>query len=163
MESLKDYALRILTEHGCDCYTYGGEFSKYVMDDLKTEYPNGMEYSYLDVANAILDMSKPKPIERKPWKMQWDTDSDCDAVGFDSFDAAKSCAMDTLLEWMAEECHHWNGNVPTEEEKENWDYMVYNCCVSVLKYNPDTDDYDEHWSPSCEDLEEIGWKLYEEY
>ena len=53
--NIREYAKKILDDHGCDQYTYGGEFSKHILNDLKTEYPNGMEFPYIDVANAILN------------------------------------------------------------------------------------------------------------
>ena len=54
--SLNAYAMKILSEHGCDCYTYGDEDAKHILEDLKTAYPNGMEYPYIEVANEILKM-----------------------------------------------------------------------------------------------------------
>lgn len=157
--TVQEYAKQILAEHGCDEYTYGGEWSKYVLDDLKEEYPNGMEFPYVEVANAIIEMSKVKPIERKPWMMCFDAESFCDGIGFDSFDSAKCDAEDTLINWMVEERNNWKDVFhPTEEELERYNYMICNCSVDVRKYNPDTDEYDEYWYPSYEDEEALGWK-----
>lgn len=156
LKDVAEYAKQILEEHGCDCYTYGGEESKHILDDLKTAYPDGMELPYIDVANAILAMSRPRPIERAAYKMVWDTDSCCDAIGFDSFGAAKCNAEDTLIEWAMEEWFEWEGE-PTEEQKESWDYMVYNCGVHVEGYDPNTDTYKVVWSPSNEELKALGW------
>lgn len=158
MKTLENYALKILADHGCDCYTYGGEYSKHVLDDLKEAYPDGMEFPYVDVANAILNISRTRPIYKAPWQMVYDTDTCTDGIDYESFEAAKESAFDTLLEWMAEERSRWANDTPTEEEIEDYDYMIYNSSTSVYKYNPYTDEYEEYWSPSYEDEKEIGWE-----
>lgn len=162
---LKDYAQKILTDHGCDRYTYGGEQSKHLLDDLKAEYPDGMEYGfgYVEVANAILEISRPEPIKRSEYMVMWDTDSCSDGYGCDSLEMAQDSAIETLINWMMEEQSAWkNPDAPTAEEKENWNYMIYNCGVSVAKYNKITDDYDTVWEPSDFDVDRIGWLLWEE-
>lgn len=160
--TLENYALKILADSGCDCYTYGGEYSAKIMDDLKEGYPGGMEFPYIDVANAILEISRPKPIVRKPWRMAFETDDTVDGVDFDSFEAAKADAEDTLVNWMVEEQSKWRSEKPTKEELEDYNYMICNCSVRVDRYNPTTDEYEEYWSPSCEEEEKIGWKEIKE-
>lgn len=160
MENLENYAMKILVDAGCDCYTYGGEYSKHCLDDLKEAFPEGMKYPYVDVANAILAISRPKPIHRSEWRIHWETDSCSDGYDADSFGAAKNDALDTLLNWMMEESSEWESENPTEEEMEDWDYMIYNCGVSVYKYDPMKDEYEEYWSPDNDELEKIGWKTY---
>ena len=168
MKTVENYAMQILSENGCDCYTYGGEYAKHVLEDLKEGYPDGMEFPYVDVANAILTISRPTPITRSPYHVTWETDNCCDGFDCESFESAKCAALDTLIEWEMEESQDWSfdpetyKSQPTEEQKENWDYMIYNCGVSVYKYNPQTDEYDEVWSPSEEELDSIGWKLFYE-
>lgn len=164
--NIKEYAKKILEDAGCDQYTYGGEFSKYVLDDLKKAFPDGMEYPYVDVANAILGMSRPELIYRAPYRVIWSTDDCDDGFNEETFEAAKDNAMVVLSEWIAQQAaesssadlHEWS-----EEDVENWDYMIYNCSVEVMKYNPLTDEYEEYWSPSYEDEREIGWLEYEEF
>lgn len=154
-----DYAKKILADHGCDEYSYGGEWGKHVLDDLKEAYPNGMEYPYVDVANAILSISKQKPIVRDPWISVWDTDSCCDGRGFESFEAAKEDAIDTLVLWMVDARNEWDELFnPTDEELDDYNYMIYSSSVYVQKYDPMTDEYENYWGPSYEDEEEIGWK-----
>ena len=154
-----DYAKKILADHGCDEYTYGGEWGKHVLDDLKEAYPNGMEYPYVDVANAILSISKQKPIVRDPWIAVWDTDSCCDGMGCASFEAAKGEALDTLVLWMVDARNEWDELFnPTDNELDNYNYMICTNRVYVQKYNPMTDEYEDYWYPSYEDEEEIGWK-----
>lgn len=67
MKTINEYAMDILKEHGCDEYTYGGnhDFCKpeRIAEDLKTAYPNGMAYPYMDVANAIREISNLKAKE----------------------------------------------------------------------------------------------------
>lgn len=154
--TLEAYALKILTDHGCDEYSYGGTCGDTILSDLKEAYPNGMEYPYVDVANAIMAISKMRPIVRHPWMMLWDNDSACDGIGYDSLEAAQGSAEDTLIEWMAQTRMEWKDPFsPTEDELANYNYMINSCSAYVGKYNPDTDEYDEYWWP---DEEEIGWK-----
>ena len=163
--TIKEYAKKILTDAGCDEYTYGGEYSKHVLDDLKKAFPNGMEFPYIDVANAILEISKPEPIYRAPWKVIYDTEHFCDSVNTNSFEEAKDIAIGILVDWLCDELsrypidlHEW-----TEDQIEDWDYFIGNCSVSVSKYHPMEDEYeDEYWIPSYEDEKEIGWMYYEE-
>lgn len=159
MNPVEAYAWSILREHECDEYTYSGEFAKYVLEDLKQAYPNGMEYPYIEVANAILSITKEKPVVRKPFLMVWDNDSCVDGDGRDSFDDAQADALGTLIFWMTEQRRTWKDFLaPTEEELEEYNYMIQTSSVHIDKYNPDTDEYDEFWYPSYEDEEDIGWK-----
>jgi hypothetical protein len=156
--SVEEYAIAILAEHHCDCYTYGGVPAETILSDLKEGYPNGMEYPYVDVANAIAAISRVEPIVRSPYQMIFDTDSCCDGIDFESFEAAKADAEDTLIQWMVEERSEWEDLFhPNDEELDNYNYMICNCSVWVGKYNPDTDEYEEEWSPSYEDAEALGW------
>jgi len=158
-----EYAKKILADHGCDEYTYGGEWSKHVLDDLKEAYPDGMDFPYVDVANAILSFSRARPIERAPFQMLFDTGDCVDGIDFDSFEAAKNDALDTLIEWEVQETHDWQGMNPTEEQIESWDYMIYNCSVEVREYDPSTDEYETVWEPTYEDEESVGWMPWEDY
>lgn len=158
--TINEYAAHILKEHGCDEHTYGGEYSAHILDDLKEAYPNGMDhgYSWLDVANAILAMSKPEPIKRSPYRVIYDTDTNCDGYDCESLEQAKCDALDTLIEWMAEGLAGFKDPYnPTEDEREKYDYMIYNSSVCVEEYNPATDEYEEVWSPSDDDCKQIGW------
>ena len=163
MKSVESYAMKILSEHDCDQYTYGGADSVNIMKDLKTAYPNGMEFPYIDVANAILSISRPAPIVRSPYKTMYDTPNFCDSVEFEDLEQAKEDAIDTLHLWMQEEYSQWGGEEPTEEEKDHWDYMIFNCSAWIVKYNPDTDEYEDFWFIPDETKNEIGWKEYNEY
>lgn len=159
---LEKYALSILNDKGCDIYTYGGEYSKYLLDDLKTAYPDGMKYPYIDVANAILAISHPRPIERVLWKMVWETDSCVNSEVCASFEEAKSRAEDTLVEWACAEQAQWKSDIPTAEEAVSWNRMINNCGVRVVKYNKASDGYDDYWVPSREELADLGWEVIQE-
>lgn len=160
--TLNDYAKKILIDAGCDEYSYGGEWSKHIMDDLKTAFPNGMEFPYIDVANAILAISRPEPIKKAKYHMVFDMPDTIDCDSFDSLEKAKSALWDTYLLWMSEEWNTWKSAIPTEEEKDNWDDMIYNFGCWIEEYDPMTDDYGVCFEPTSEELEEIGWKLFNE-
>ena len=95
LNALATYAMSILAETGCDCHSYGTYFADKILEDLKSGYPDGMEFPYEDVANEILAMSRPEPVVRKPWQMAWSTDSCCDAPHHISFplSAARRCLL----------------------------------------------------------------------
>lgn len=162
--TVESYALKILSDHGCDCYTYGGEDSKHVLEDLKEEYPDGMDFPYIDVANAILSISRPRPLYKAPFLMVWDTDHCCDGIDCESLGAAKCLAEDTLIEWQMEEISKWKDGVPTEEQIDDWNYMIWNCGVEIYKYDPDTDEYVVADRLSYEEEEQLGWReITEDY
>ena len=153
---VKKYAEKILADAGCDEYSYGGTDGETIVRDLKDAFPDGMPFPYVDVANAIMEMSKVHPIVRSPWSVVWDTEHCCDGFGRDSLEAAQEGAIDTLVNWMAQERMEWADVFnPTEEELERYNHMIYNCSAHVAKYDPMTDEYEEFWWP---DEDEIGWK-----
>lgn len=159
--TVDNYAMRILADNGCDCYTYGGESGETIVKDLKEAYPDGMEhgYGYVEVANAILQISRVKPIKRSPYHMIYDGDSFCDGVDCESYEEAKDQAEECLVNWMVEERETWKDIFnPTEKELDNYNYMICNCCTWIEKYNPATDTYEEYGGLSYEDEERIGWK-----
>jgi len=122
-----------------------------------------MDYPYIDVTNAIMAISKRKPIKRAKWRVTWDTDSCCDGYDTPSLAQGKQDALDTLIEWMCEEQSEWNSDEPTGEEAEHWNYMIYNSSAGVKRYDPDTDQYEEYWYPSDKQKEQIGWKIIKTY
>ena len=62
--NINEYAMDILLENGCDEFTYGGNDKwckpEKIAEELKTAYPNGMKYPYMQVAKAIREISKLK-------------------------------------------------------------------------------------------------------
>ena len=162
MDTLENYALKILADSGCDCYSYGNVTdSEILINDLKEEFPNGMKYPYIDVANAILAISRPKPIVRSPWRLVWENEHCSDGMDYSSFESAKEQAIDTLVEWQTDLLAKFNFPNKledlTEEQKEEWNYMLSECSVSVYKYDETTDTYVEYWYPSYQEEKEINW------
>lgn len=158
--TVEEVAIKILAESNCDIYTYGDESSKHILSDLMEAYPGGsiQGYTYLEVANAILAISRPEPIVRDPYRVFLSNEHSCDAYGSNSFEVAKDSALETLTNWVVEAQAEWNSDTPTEDERDSFNYMIEECSVEVRKYNPATDEYDETvWEPSDEDCERIGW------
>lgn len=168
--AITEYAKKILADHGCDRTTYWGETGENIIRDLKEAYPDGMEYPYVDVANAMLLLARPTLLERQPYLMVYDMGHTVDGIEFESFEAAKEDALDTLIEWQMQQIEQYkNIHGPedwpaalTQEQREDWNYMVGNCSVQVQKYNPDTDEYEDYWEPSYEDEKQVGWVYIEE-
>ena len=169
-KEITKYAKKILADHGCDMSAYWGITGDQVIQDLKEAYPDGMEHPYVDVANAILLLARPTLVERQPWMMVYDLGHTVDGIGYDSFEAAKEQALETLVEWQVQQISEFkNIQGPedwpaalTQEQREDWNYMVSECHVEVQKYNPDTDEYEEYWFPSYEDEKQVGWLYIEE-
>lgn len=150
MKNLESYAMKILADSGCDMYTYGNDGQeKHLLNDLREAFPDGMEFPYIDVANAILSISRPRPIVKHPYMVTWENENDCDGYGVESFEAARTEAEDTLIGWMMESIN---------DSDDDWNYMIYNCGVSVQKYNPANDKYEECWTPNYDELKAIGWE-----
>lgn len=162
-KALKDYARKILTDNGCDEFTYGTTEGTQILQDLKEGYPDGMDYPYVDVANAIIAISKRKPLESSTWHVHWDTDSCCDGFPVNSLAQGKNEAYELLIGWMVDQQATWGSDIPTGEEADMWNYMIYNSDAGVTKYNPWTDEYEEYWYPSDKQKAKIGWKIINTY
>jgi predicted outer membrane protein len=48
-KELREYARKILADHGCDEFSYGTTSGEQIMSDLKEAYPDGMDHPYIDV------------------------------------------------------------------------------------------------------------------
>ena len=139
-KAIKEYALNLLRKHGCTEYTYGDFPVEDILSDLKQEYPDGLEYSLIDIANAIKIISKPHLIYRAPWRMMWENEHVCDAIDCETLREAKDALVDTYYGWMHEQFLSMKKSfAPDEDELEDWDYMLYNCGCTVQKYNKETD------------------------
>lgn len=112
-----------------------------------------------------------------PYRMIYDGDHFIDGTDCASLEAAIGAAKDTLIMWQQEEwaekkwewddkacCYH-----PTEEQIEDWDYMIDNMGCYVVEYTGD-EEYDGYtsleyavWPKTDQDLEEIGWMHWEDY
>ena len=156
--TLNELARKILRDSDCDEYTYGGSESENILKDLMSVYDPGdlRPFTYIEVANEILSFSHPRPIERKPFRVAYDTENDCDAIDCDTFEDAKDTLWSTYTGWMDAERMDWNGE-PTPQQKKDWDFMLYNSAAVVQKYDPDIDEYEDYWYPSDEELASWGW------
>ena len=63
LSTIHEYAKKILSDHDCNEYSYGDDTTETVLSDLKIAYPDGMEYPYESVAQAIKDISKPRYVK----------------------------------------------------------------------------------------------------
>lgn len=93
-------------------------------------------------------ISKRCEMEKKRYTMIYDTDSFCDGIEYDSFEAAMCDAEDTLCNWQAdqmvsgkysEDPREW-----TEKQIDDWDYMIYNCSTYVLDNETGEETYPEY-------------------
>lgn len=163
---INEYAKHIMDMNGWTIHTYGGTtYGKRgpvhphdVLGDLIHAYPDGMDFPYLDVANAILSMSCPAPLVRGAYRVAYDVNNACDAIDYNTLDEAKAAAMDMYRDWIGEtvEIMH-DRKTPKDERLGLWQNMLYDCTAIVEKYDPETDEYEEYWYPSEEELESIGW------
>ena len=148
--NLNQYALKILLDNDCDCYTYGNCDSEDVMNDLKYAYPNGeLEYTYLEVANAILSISRPRPIERKPYAVYFETEDNSDGIVANTFEEAQEKLNNIYKGWLE----------VAPEDIDEYNSMIENCYAEIHKYNPNTDEYEEFWSPDDKYLDALGFKM----
>ena len=92
----------------------------------------------------------------RKYRMVYDTEAYIDASTFDDFESAKIDLFETYRLWMVGERSCWESDEPTEKEKEDWDFMIYNCCcwIEVLR---DDGEYEICYEPTDAELREIGW------
>lgn len=101
------------------------------------------------------------------YEVVYDTDSFCDGFDTPSIEQGKYDALDLLIEWKCQD-HDWYGvRMPTEQEIEDWDYMIFNCSVEVVQYDESEiedgcPNYETVWEPSYEDEKSIGWLEWDE-
>lgn len=107
----------------------------------------------------------------------WNTEDCCDSTRFEyeTLEAAKHEAKEILYNWIITEQANWSVifsedkkeyvPVPTEDQIEEWDYMIYNCYVYIRELDKDgnvIDDEDcEYWL-SDEEYEDLGWMEWSE-
>lgn len=101
-------------------------------------------------------------MKKAPFKVIWDNGDCIDSIDCNSIEEAKDTALTILQCWIESEFSEWEDVQPTEEEKENFDYMIYNCYVEIVEYNKETKDYDECKVLTDNDYNSIGWISFEE-
>lgn len=175
MNEVREYAMRLLVNEGCDLDCYSDEnYAKDAERDLvEYEKEHGkMPYSIKEVANALIKIGNQQPkkvVMEAPYMFCWETQTTTDGFGKDSYEIAKAAVIDDLLGSIAIEIQDWefdeNGIPhPTEEQIEHWNYMICNCGAWVEKWNPVTQEYEEFDGSYLTDWEyrEIGWELWED-
>ena len=110
--------------------------------------------------------------EPAPYRMVYDGDSCIDSIDHESLEDAIDDAIDTLVTWEGEQMEGWkfadDGTpLPTPEQIENWDYMIYNSGCYVVAFNEETGEYNDYldeaeWPVSDEDTDQIDWMLWED-
>lgn len=155
----EEFAAKLLADNGCNEHTYCGAFGAQLMKDLKNEFPDGMPepFTYLEIANAILSMSRPEPIERAPFKVMWGNGGGCGSIARDTLESAIETAESVLAGWIVQEQAGWESDVPTQTEADDFNYMIDNCSANVWEYDPKKDTYRPLWEPPDDLLESIGW------
>ena len=93
---------------------------------------------------------------KRKYRMVYDTDNLIDAVTFDTFDEAKDNLFATYKLWMQIEHAKWKSAEPTEEDEDDWDYMIYNCICWIEELQEDGE-YAFCYEPTDDELKEIGW------
>lgn len=164
------YAMQILAENGCDCHTYWNCDPEELINDLKERYPKGMQFPYVEVANAILEITRAPKIIRKKYKVAYNTENFCDATkGTDDLKEAMKQTINILKQWIEQykiELELTKQNNGTKEEikeiKESWNSMIENCWAEVQMYNETKDEYETCWTPTSKELKQIGWQYKKE-
>ena len=129
----------------------------------------------MDIAiHGIMNINNPiQHGKRMDYQMVYNTEDNTDGLYYATLEEAQASAIDTLEQWIIEERENWKCTdkiddtitiyEPTKTQKDKWDYMINECYVEVKKYNPDTKEYEDYWSPSDDELREIGWLEWDEF
>lgn len=97
----------------------------------------------------------------------YDTENFCDSFDVNSYEEAVGNALDILMQWMLDDpditWHPGDDTEPTEEQKDEWNYLIENNEVRIYKhaYGTDYDSDDLVWYMQSYDVEPIGWKEVE--
>lgn len=180
--TIREYTIQLLKDYNCELNCYA-ELRYWNGQELHSGYEDAYKdlqaaaeqdgksypFSIEAIARELVSIGNEQPLPprkgHKKYCMIFDTDSDCAGVEFDDFEAAKSDMIDTYINWAVEEMRDWTTNAkgelnPTEEQIENYDYMIDNCCCYIVEWDDELDDYEDsdnaYWLPQQE-LDEIGY------
>ncbi len=166
----RDTAMMLLKESGCDLWCYADDYANALKDINYIITNDGRRFDVPaeDIAMELVKIAEenPKPEEPiKRFEMVYSTDSVCDGIAFETFEAAKADAEDTLINWTLEESRRWkfaeDGTpLPTAKQIEDYDYMIENCECHVVEYDDDGNQVNEYYLTDDE-LDEIGWMEWE--
>ena len=167
----RDTAMMLLNQYGCDLWCYADEYDNALKDINHVIAKEGRQFDVPaeDIAKELVKIAEenPKPEEPiKRFEMVFSTDSFCDGIDFETFEAAKADAEDTLINWATDERREWktaeDGTpLPTAKQIENYDYMIYNCECHIVEYDDDGNQVNEYYFTDDE-LAEIGWIEWDE-
>lgn len=178
--TVREYSENLLKESGCTLDCYKGEWSKYALPDMQElSKEQDIPFPLESVAEALIEIGNEQPDSsknsHKQFCMVFDMGHSVDGVEFDTLEAAKTDAIETLIQWMIDEAAEWKTETkedgisvipyPTKEQIESWDDMINTCCVYVVEWDEaenDWQDMDNAWFPSYEDENEIGWMEWRE-
>lgn len=93
----------------------------------------------------------------------YDTENVCDGFDRDSYEDAVGGALDVLMALMYDDpdiTWHPGDGEPTEEQRDEWNYLIWNNECRIYKHEEGTEceDNDLVWYMEQEDVEPIGWK-----
>lgn len=174
--TLREYTENLLRECGCDFDCYKGEYGEQHALEHMEEYAKEHELMFPieDIAKELIaignEQTEPLRKGHKEYKMVFDMVDSIDGIEFDSFEAAKADMEDTYVNWMTYECHHWkivDGiPLPTEEQIEDYDYMIENFCCWIVKWVDELGDYEDidyGYTLPQEELEALGWMEWNKF
>lgn len=169
----KEIAMKLLTDAGCDLWCYADGYDNaledinYLIDKENREF----DFPAEDIAHALVKIAEENPKPEEPFKrftMIYDGDSFIDGTDHETLEEALEAAKETLIFW--EQCEvsdkGWQFDDkgiphPTEEQIENWDYMINNCNCWVVEKDDQGNTVEEHYLTD-EDYKEIGWQEWAE-
>ena len=104
------------------------------------------------------------------YKVLYETDDFADGFDCGSVEDGRCRALEVLEGWR-DSNDWWGARMPTQDEQDEWDRMIFNSWVSVVEYPDDYSDdrypdfdTDEHtvWEPTEEDLYQLMWEPWDE-
>ena len=95
-------------------------------------------------------------MKKSEYMVVWNTEDCIDGIPEDSFEQAKTTALNILEEWAEDGFAIIKKESYSKEVIDGWNEMIETCWVSVHKYNHETKEYEEFCSPSDDDFERIG-------
>ena len=178
--ALHRYAIKTLRHFECDMDAYTlGEYpewrktisaaAEHEVEDLREVAKDNAEiqkwifeakFAPVDIAAEFYRIGEAakarKEAHRARYHVVYDTEDNCDSYeAGNNLEVAKMSALDTLCDWQT--YFKPQGSVAAA-----WDRMIYNCSVWVSRYNAESGEYEEVWSPSDSDLRKINWVPWSE-
>jgi hypothetical protein len=96
-------------------------------------------------------------MDKMEYMVVWNTEDCIDGIPEEDFEEAKATALTILDEWCNDGIKILQDNDFSDEVRRGWNEMIENYWVEIQRYNPETKQYEDYWSPSDEDLERVGY------